>query len=853
MGLPAVLTISVCLLAVWPGRVLAQANPEAQLTVTVTDETGGGIPQASVRLLLRDGSSQDVTTDSRGVALASGLPAGPVRLRVEMAGFAVHESAVLLRRGGNTQDVTLQLAGLEEEVVVTDMTTADDRRGNSTSTVLGEDELAALSDDPEELAAQLEAMTGGAGAVFQVDGFRDATLPNRSDIRQVRFRNNSFAADNHDARRAQVDIVTRPGLTEWSGNANLGLRSDILNARNAFARAEAPERFRRFNMGVRGPVVRNRTSVRLSVDGNRSFDSGTVFALTPDGRVADQVRRPYEQTNVSLGFDHGLTRDSALRLEYRAGGDDRRNLGVGDFSLPERAYRRSSTEQRVRGSIQSVFGPAKLNELRVQASMRESLSESANTGVSIVVIDAFSRGGAGVSSRGTTRALEITDNFDFTVGRHAMRIGTLLEAAHYRNFDARNAAGTFTFGSLAAFDAGLPNTFTQRLGQVNTGFTQYQLGVYWQDDVRLHPSLTVSAGLRQELQNHVGDKVNLMPRLGFTWNAFESKTVVRGGYGIFHDWYDSNLHDQTLRVDGRTQRDLLVLNPGYPDPIGGVAAIVLPGGRVQAVSTLVLPFVHQASVSLTRPITEALYVTAAYTVIRGRNQLRSVNVNAPGPSGVRPEPGTGTVTQIESTGRSANDRLNLHVQYQARTSGIFASANYTFAHVKSMGDSPLSLPANSLDPDAEWAPASQDIRHRLNAMVSLPIWLGVWASVTTNASSAAPYNITTGRDDNSDGVSNDRPAGVGRNSERGASRWDLSARVTRAFGFGGARTGRVGRRSARGRPNDRFGVELYVQAFNLLNRTNYVNFSGNLQSPFFGVPTSAAQPRRMEVGMQFRF
>jgi hypothetical protein len=39
----------------------------------------------------------------------------------------------------------------------------------------------------------------------------------------------------------------------------------------------------------------------------------------------------------------------------------------------------------------------------------------------------------------------------------------------------------------------------------------------------------------------------------------------------------------------------------------------------------------------------------------------------------------------------------------------------------------------------------------------------------------------------------------------------------------------------------------------VLNRTNFVNFSGNLRSPFFGTPTSAAQARRVEVGMQFRF
>ncbi len=342
----------------------------------------------------------------------------------------------------------------------------------------------------------------------------------------MRFRNNSFAADNHDAGRVQVEIITRPGLTAWSGNANLGLRSDVLNARNAFARAEMPEQFRRFNMSVRGPLVRNRTSLRINVDGNRSFDSGTIVALTPDGRVADQVRRPFEQTNFSARLDHGLTTNSTLRLEYRAGEDARRNLGVGNFSLLERAYSQSSSRQEVRGAVQTVLGRATLNELRVQFATRESIADSANQGVSIVVIDAFSRGGAGVSNRGTRRTLEVEDNYDFAVGKQRMRVGALLEAGNYRNFDARNAAGTFTFGSLDAFAAGLPNTFTQRLGQVDTAFTQYQLGIYWQDDVRLHPSLSVSVGVRQEMQNHVGDHVNPMPR---AWIHLERRRVEDSG------------------------------------------------------------------------------------------------------------------------------------------------------------------------------------------------------------------------------------------------------------------------------------------------------------------------------------
>jgi hypothetical protein len=322
--------------------------------------------------------------------------------------------------------------------------------------------------------------------------------------------------------------------------------------------------------------------------------------------------------------------------------------------------------------------------------------------------------------------------------------------------------------------------------------------------------------------------------------------------------------------------------------------VALPGGRVQAAPDLGLPYVHQASIGVERPIAPGLTAQASLMLMRGRDQMRSRNLNAPDATGVRPEPAIGTVTQIESTGRSVSDRLHLNLNYRLPDLRIFMNANYTLAREENFSDGPLSLPADSLHPDAEWGPSSRDVRHRFNAFVNVPLWAGLRANVMTNATSASPYTITTGRDDNGDGVNNDRPAGVGRHSARGKGRWQVNVRLSRTFGFGGARDAQAGGGpGGRGGPGggpvvvqgpgggppagagggqqvvvggpgpgggrfgggsgQRFNVELYVQALNALNRTNFVNFSGNLQSPFYGRPTSAAQARRIEVGMQFRF
>ena len=281
--------------------------------------------------------------------------------------------------------------------------------------------------------------------------------------------------------------------------------------------------------------------------------------------------------------------------------------------------------------------------------------------------------------------------------------------------------------------------------------------------------------------------------LGFTWNPGGSRTAIRGGYGVFYDWYDANLHDQTIRVNGELQRDLLILDPGYPDPRGGVAAEVLPGGRVQADPNLTLPYVQQASIGVERPIGPFLTLQTSYQRQRGGNQLRSRNINAPDEFGVRPDPSAGTITQIESDGGMASDRLTLNANYRIPQRNIFFNVGYTLADAKNHANNATVLPANSRDPDAEWGPSSQDIRHRVFTIVNYTFPLGIRANITNQYSSAAPFTITTGSDNNRDGVSNDRPSGVGRNTERSDSRFDTSLRVTRIFGFGGPRPVEGGR------------------------------------------------------------
>jgi outer membrane receptor for ferrienterochelin and colicin len=874
------------------------------LRLVVVDETGAGIPSAMVVVTPATGDALTFNTDDRGLAVSPALTPGAVKLHVEFPGFDPFEESVTLQRGAVNRTITLKISGVVEEVVVEDTTATDDRRGNSMSTTLEAAEIAELPGDPDELAEVLQQMAGPGGATFVMNGFRGGRLPDRDEIRQIRFRASSFSADTHEGGgRTQIEIITRPNVRQWDGNGSMNYKGDAMNARNAFATSETPEQIRTFNFGARGPIVAGKTSLRLGVDGRRNYESAVIVAVDENGvPLGDAVQQPFEQTNFLAGIESALSNNQTLRAEVRREENISSNLGVGGFNLPERAFDRSGNTLQLRTQLQGLVGKSRLNEVRLQVFRNETAVKSLSGAPSIIVLDAFSKGGAGQASTSSNHTFELADNFDFTIGRkHQMRVGLLLEGGRYEYFDARNAAGTFTFSSLDAYQAGRPTQFTQRNGQVITSFTQYQLGLFWQDDIRVNNKFSYSLGLRNEAQSHIDDRLNLMPRVGFTWAPFGNRMPIRGGYGVFYDWYEASLYDQTLRVNGVSQRDLLILNPGYPNPFSGTLADVQPGGRVQSDPNLTLPYEHQVSIGLERQLTQNFTLQTTYLFTKGYDQFRAVNVNAPDETGERPNPSIGTVTEFESTGRSTAHRLTFNGNYRFPAKRIFLNGSYTLGQIRNHADGATQLPADNLNPDAEWGPSSQDVRHRVQGSVNVPLAFGLRTNLNMNAQSARPYTITTGRDNNRDGTINDRPLGVGRNTERGADWFTVNLSVRRAFGLGGTRTnpggpgggpggpggpgGRPGGFGAPpgapggggapslaqgpggGRPgggrgpggggdaafNSRRSMELVVSANNLFNRVNYGGFSGNMLSPYFRQPTSAQDAREIQVSMQFRF
>jgi hypothetical protein len=872
-----ILVALACIAVAAPASAQAPAPAPGPSTVRVTvhDVTDAVLVHAVVTLVDPTGAERVAEADARGVATFTGLQPGQYQLKAAAEGFREIVMPFTVRRGNNQTTLKLSVA-MSEEIRVENLETRSPGDQGFTQT-LTQEEIDALPDDPDEMAEELMRLAGPGAQIF-VDGFRGGRLPPKDQIQQIRFHTNSYSAEYHQAGMVRVEVITTPGLGDWRGMGNVGFRDESLNARNAFAPDKGPEQMRRYMVSTSGPLVKGKTGLSISADGNNSYESRTIVAQAPDGPVNGLALVPADAVNFNVRLQHQMAPGNQIQAEYARRTNDRRNLGVGDFDLPERAFATESSTDMLRIRNTRLFGKKVFGELRVEFSDTALATVPGSTAPTLRVNDAFTAGGAGQSGERHAREIQLAQNVDFTIGRrHSLRAGVLLEAGWWDSTQRSNGNGTYVFTSLDAFNAGRPATYTIRAGDPLVAYSQVKAGWFLQDDFRLAKTLQVSLGLRQELQTQIDSRWNFAPRGALTWNATK-RTTVRGGYGIFYDWYESNLYEQTLRVDGTHQVDVIVENPGFPVGEGGGTR--LPPSVIRAAS-LDQPVIQQASLGLERSVTDWLGLRADYMWTRGSSTLRSINVNAPA-DGVRPDATVGNISEIQSTGRRASDRLTFAADLRYMPRRIVGHVMYQYQNARNHADGPTSLPADSRFPDADWGPSAEDVRHRVFFVVNTPVGWGTRASINVSGSSARPYTITTGRDDNGDTVFNDRPAGVGRNSARGAGQWNTNLRLSKSIGLGGPRGGPMGipplpggtggalnQQRAPGPPGGgdgpqiaimegaalaaKYRIDLYAQVSNLFNTVNDNTFVGNLLSPFFGQATSAGPARRVELGISLNF
>jgi len=859
----------------------AQTETPGQLSVTVKDPSNALIVGATITLTgIDDGTrrtpAQSVPTTGPGVASFERLAPGRYRLRVEFSGFEPSLRDIRIRAGENRQTITLGLLGVSEvvNVGVDPVARAVDPRGGF---YLTQEQIEVLPDDPLDMAQALMEMAG-TRAIF-TDGFRGGLLPPKSQIRSIHISRDAFAAEYH-APGGRVDVATKVGAGPVMGSLGYTASDATRSADGGFRfqgsspdgkprqftptasfnisapalspfAARVPESSgRRISGDLSGTIAPNKISFSMNASSDRSYREPLLNVALPSGNLAGvtefKSRGDYDQLSATLNYS--LVGDHAVRGQYSYFRDYETG-GVGGYNLPGRAELWRDGTHTVRLQESGPVGKRGFINTRFEISFWCENYSAETEAPTTRVLDAFTSGGAQSTGGSDSRGFLLGSDFDYVRGRHALRTGFVIDADDNQSDYWSNYLGTYTFESLADYEAGRPRSFTRVVGDPHLDYWFLEAGVYVQDDMSLRKNLVLSPGLRYEAQSHLGDHANWAPRFGVNWSPGKpGGTQIRASWGLFYNWMGTGIYERTLRFDGEHQDEINIADPAY---LAGPATG--PSNRYRLSDDLRMPRISRFVVSLNQKLNSKMRLSVGYTGTRGSEQFRGNNVNAP-IGGVRPDSSLANVIEVVSDARLAWNQYN-------------ASLNVNFAGVSPAGPSPAPAPGRQVKPklvdwhrlnfnvdyafndqwnnfagafevppggnlDSEWSRASTP-RHQANFGVNSTVLRNLTVTLNGNWQAQTPYTLYTGVDTNGDLIFNDRPSGIRRNTERSDDLLTLRAQARYVIS-GGPTPGAAGAVRS-GRP---YRVEVSVRVMNLTNRRNYIGYSGVMTSPFFHAPTA---------------
>src|ERR1051326_1595957 len=355
----------------------AQERP-GSLRGQVRDELGGAIVGATVTAIDAKDTEKTVVTNDNGVYTINGLAPGKYTLRVVNTGFALYENAAVEIASAKAEklDVILKVAIDEQKVTVAADTRelSTEPENNAGAVVLKGEDLESLPDDPDDLAAALQALAGPSagpnGGQIYIDGFSGGRLPPLASIREIRINSNPYSAEYDRPGFGRIEILTKPGTDRFRGQASFSFNNQVLNSRNPFAPTRAPYMSRQFSGNLSGPISKKKASFFLDFEKRDINDQAVVNAtiLDPSFNIisfAETVPLPNRRIEFSPRLDYQINKNNTLVARYEY--EHSRNLtGAGGFSLGSRQYRTFSTQQTVRLTETAVLNKRTVNETRFQ-------------------------------------------------------------------------------------------------------------------------------------------------------------------------------------------------------------------------------------------------------------------------------------------------------------------------------------------------------------------------------------------------------------------------------------------------------------------------------------------------------
>jgi len=474
-----------------------------------------------------------------------------------------------------------------------------------------------------------------------------------------------------------------------------------------------------------------------------------------------------------------------------------------------------------------------------------------------------------------------------------MKFGTQFEYLRDRMLLPTNFNGTYVFGgytlpsgtpvsslqqyyqALTNRPGGSPTQYSNVAGNPTVNMVQYREALFFQDDWKLRSNLHFAWGLRYYTQTKPAVNNNFTPRFGVSWSPDKKATwTLHAHAGLFTGRFTAHSYSEILRMDGVQRVTSLIYNPTCTGAFNPATCNPFTGATpIHSVRTVQpnMPnlFFNIENLGFTHTIAKNWNFSADYYIAQLWHATRTENINSPTngqPTGPRPLGPNVNILQWQANGRGYGNVIFMGLEeHSLKRFQLFIGA-VRVDIVDDNDDNPFSNPQTTGSNAGEYARRTGNGLWNVfgNATLQLPVKLQL--SGNLNASGDAPYNITTGQDNNGDGDFNDRPQyatpgtpgaiatpwGLLVNSggtgslprNKGIMPWTvhLDSNLQRAFKL-----------TRNPKAEHQQTITLNVRSSNLLNHTNVTSVGNVLGSPLFGVPYAADNGRRIEVGARYSF
>jgi hypothetical protein len=785
---------------------------------TVADTTGAVIPNATISLITPGGrTAKTVTSNGGGTYQANDLAPGTYIVTVQAQDFAPSASkSVTLTLGQRKQfDVTLQIAVEKQQVQVdAESATVDTSPDNNANAIVikGKD-LDALSDDPDELQNELQALAGPAagpnGGEIYIDGFTGGQIPPKSSIREIRVNQNPFSAEFDRLGYGRIEIFTKPGTDKLHGQVQARGNQSALNSQNPILNSnlepgeppiQAPSYYSyNFNGSVGGPINKS-SSYFVSVFARNNQNQSVVDAINPANTsetLNEAIANPSSRIDISPRFDLQLGKSNTLTIRdefYRA---VQTNAGLSALSLPGQAYDTHSLDNTLQVTDSMVLSKSLVDDIRFQYRRIRNLQSPLSDTPMVTVQGAFTTGG---SNSGTVEDhqddYELQNYFAAAKGAHSLNFGTRLRAYRDTNYTNAGANSAYIFDTTADYLAGTPQQYTVTL--INKSVARailFDAALFYQDDWKVSPRFTFSYGVRWEAQNYINDKNDWAPRISMAYalgkqkGSRPPKTVVRAGYGWFYQRFSvpnsfgstqgtpyiiQAIHNNFVPPGSSqtpNQQGFTIVNPNFYNPNEPVTNFSGSANAVAPTGYSVDPHFHaandmQAAIGIDRQLSKLITGNITYLYSRGVHQYLSNNVSAAAsfptkniqsntyPTNPISAP-TENEMQFQSGGVYRQNQIIASIT--ARYSRFSMFSFYTYNNSKGDTSGVTYTPSVAADPGFDYGRTTFDVHNRLVILgnITAPWQLSFAPFLSVN--SGAPYNITTGKDLTGNNQYNARP------------------------------------------------------------------------------------------------